>query len=489
MTIPPQVRADTPQLGVNIQLIGPAAGLDVSSLIIGDPELERTLDGPTVLTLELSDPDRYLLQNGVVDTRNGTGLDGIRLEQAALSINDRSLTLTFEDAIVRALKRRRDPKVWAAGTLTRAQLAKALAAEAGVRIDVDPEKRGPIADAVTRNMTSKATEGGERGARSYVADPRAEDSSWSLLGSLASDVDWRCCSDGERILFGSDAWLMARQPAIPLAERENGVVSITAELDDDQAAARASVTVDVDLWAIPPGQAVTLTRMGPANGTWLVESFTRPLLRKRGKVQLIRQRLSLVEPVKPPEGMTGDAGELDYLDDALDGYGAGYGYGLTAPSASERRGERENGAALAKFLEFALAQSGKPYKLSASGPDRFDCSGLVQQAAKAAGLNFPKPVTEQVSRIRRGQGTIISVQQALATRGALLFRDRPGGGNGGGNHIAISLGDGNRTVEARGAFYGCGVFGNAAARQWDGGAVLNFTRQDTGVSSGRIGGR
>ena len=480
MSIPAQVRADTPALGVDLQLIGPAEGLDVSSLVIGSPELQRTLDGPTVLTIELTDPDRYLLQNGVVDSRNFTGVDGVRLEQAALSIRERSLVLTFEDAIVRALKRRRDPKVWAAGTLTRQQLAKALAAEAGVAIDVDPEKRGPIADAVTRNMTSKASASGVTGQRDYTADPTSDDTSWSLLGSLASDIDWRCCSDGERILFGSDAWLMARQPAIPLAERESGVVSITAELDDDQAANRASVTVDVDLWAIPPGQAVSLTRMGPADGDWLVESFRRPLrVRKRGTVDLIRARVSLVEPVKPPEGATGDAGELDYLDDP---------YTIATPSTSARAAERANGTPLGKFMDYALAAVGRGYVLGANGPNAYDCSGLVQQAARAAGLNFPKPVIEQVGRIRRGQGRLISVKEALMTRGALLYRATPGGSNGNGNHIAISLGDGNRTVEARGKAYGTGIFGNAAGRQWDGGFIIDFSRQVNAVGSGQIGG-
>lgn len=484
MSIPAQVRADTPQLGVNLQLIGPAEGLDVSSLVIGRPLFERTLDGPTVLTVELADEHRTLLSSGAFDSRNFTGLSGVRLEQAALSIGEASVTLTFEDALVRALKRAKTPKVWAAGTLTRQQLAQALAAEVGVAIDVDPEKRGPIADAVTRNMTSKATEGGEVGQRTYTAVKDGDESSWSLLGSLASDVDWRCCSDGERILFGSDAWLMARQPALELVERQGPVIAITAELDDDQASSRASVRVHTELWAIPPGQSVSLPKaMGLASGTWLVETFTRPLRETEGTVKLIRQRSSLIEPVAPPAGSTGDAGELDYLTDALGGYGG------TAPSTSARALERANSGPLERFMVYALAQQGKPYKLSASGPDRFDCSGLVQQAAKAAGLNLPKPVTEQVSRLRRGQGRMISTQEALRTRGALLYRSKPNGGNGNGNHIAISMGDGFRTMEARGAAYGCGIFGNAAGRQWDGGAVIDFSRQDTGVSTGRIGGR
>jgi hypothetical protein len=61
----------------------------------------------------------------------------------------------------------------------------------------------------------------------------------------------------------------------------------------------------------------------------------------------------------------------------------------------------------------------------------------------------------------RQKGTQISVDQALRTRGALLFR--PG-------HVAISLGDG-RTIEARGRNYGVNIF-PANGRGWTAGALI-----------------
>jgi hypothetical protein len=65
----------------------------------------------------------------------------------------------------------------------------------------------------------------------------------------------------------------------------------------------------------------------------------------------------------------------------------------------------------------------------------------------------------------------MTVQQALHTPGALLFHfghepknlgDIPADG-----HVAISLGDGVHTIEARGHAYGTNVFDNASGRSFN----------------------
>ncbi|MFG1700806.1 NlpC/P60 family protein [Nonomuraea sp. NPDC049309] len=45
---------------------------------------------------------------------------------------------------------------------------------------------------------------------------------------------------------------------------------------------------------------------------------------------------------------------------------------------------------VAKILEYALAQRGKPYLWGGTGPDAFDCSGVVYAAYRAAGLSIPR---------------------------------------------------------------------------------------------------
>jgi cell wall-associated NlpC family hydrolase len=45
---------------------------------------------------------------------------------------------------------------------------------------------------------------------------------------------------------------------------------------------------------------------------------------------------------------------------------------------------------VAKILEYALAQRGKPYLWGGTGPDAFDCSGVIYAAYKEAGLLIPR---------------------------------------------------------------------------------------------------
>jgi cell wall-associated NlpC family hydrolase len=119
------------------------------------------------------------------------------------------------------------------------------------------------------------------------------------------------------------------------------------------------------------------------------------------------------------------------------------------------------------FLATALAQKGKPYVYGATAqtsdpdPKAFDCSELTKWAAARVGADIPDGATAQYLYLRDHSATM-SVDQALHTPGALLFHfghepknlgDIPADG-----HVAISLGDGVHTIEARGHKYGTGVF-------------------------------
>jgi hypothetical protein len=103
-----------------------------------------------------------------------------------------------------------------------------------------------------------------------------------------------------------------------------------------------------------------------------------------------------------------------------------------------------NGSA-SDFVRIAMSQVGKEYIFGAeanpndSNPRAFDCSELVEWAVKRAGGNIVDGAANQFNYCKQ-HGTVISVQQALRTPGALLFYRNLG-------HVMISLGDG-RVVEA-----------------------------------------
>lgn len=104
------------------------------------------------------------------------------------------------------------------------------------------------------------------------------------------------------------------------------------------------------------------------------------------------------------------------------------------------------------FVDAAMDQFGDPYVFGtdAEGPDptQFDCSKLTQWAAEQVGVDIPRTAQGQYLELKAHSATI-SVEEALHTRGALLFYfpyEPSGGPRPPGAHVAISLGDG-RTVE------------------------------------------
>ena len=78
---------------------------------------------------------------------------------------------------------------------------------------------------------------------------------------------------------------------------------------------------------------------------------------------------------------------------------------------------------MAKVLAYACAQLGDPYRWGASGPARFDCSGLTMTAWKQAGVSLPHNAAMQST-----YGTRVALD-ALRP-GDLVFFYSPIGHNG-----------------------------------------------------------
>ncbi|MFJ9582872.1 C40 family peptidase [Streptomyces acidicola] len=83
----------------------------------------------------------------------------------------------------------------------------------------------------------------------------------------------------------------------------------------------------------------------------------------------------------------------------------------------------------AKVLAFARAQIGKPYVWGATGPDSYDCSGLTQDAWKAAGVDLPRTTYDQVNA-----GKTVSVADAKPGDLVFFYDDI--------THVGIYIGNG-----------------------------------------------
>ncbi|HEX2130193.1 MAG TPA: C40 family peptidase [Actinophytocola sp.] len=115
--------------------------------------------------------------------------------------------------------------------------------------------------------------------------------------------------------------------------------------------------------------------------------------------------------------------------------GCGQGTGMLLPPPTEAAGEA---------IRFALAQQGKPYQWGAltTHQNSFDCSSLMLQAYREAGITLPR-----VSRQQYQAGAMLPVEQAKP--GDLLFwaYDTSNPVNTI-HHVAMYLGDG-KMVEAQ----------------------------------------
>lgn len=58
-------------------------------------------------------------------------------------------------------------------------------------------------------------------------------------------------------------------------------------------------------------------------------------------------------------------------------------------------GDSSRDQKVATVLKYAKAQLGKPYKLGATGPGSFDCSGLTQSSYKQVGITIARKSTSQ----------------------------------------------------------------------------------------------
>jgi cell wall-associated NlpC family hydrolase len=102
-------------------------------------------------------------------------------------------------------------------------------------------------------------------------------------------------------------------------------------------------------------------------------------------------------------------------------------------TASLTSGGTGGGSAQAQAaVAYARAQIGKPYVYGATGPNSFDCSGLVQAAYKAAGVSLPRTTYQQIL-----VGS--PVGKTALTIGDLVFPDV--------GHVQIYSGNGN-VIEA-----------------------------------------
>ena len=107
-------------------------------------------------------------------------------------------------------------------------------------------------------------------------------------------------------------------------------------------------------------------------------------------------------------------------------------YRMSLPCAIRAGGCRRPNGRAAIAVRAALSRLGRPYVWGATGPDQFDCSGLVQWAYAQAGIHLDRTTYQQIN-----DG--IPVPRSQVRPGDLVF---PHAG-----HVQLAIGN-NLVVEA-----------------------------------------
>ncbi|MCX5060888.1 MULTISPECIES: C40 family peptidase [unclassified Streptomyces] len=106
--------------------------------------------------------------------------------------------------------------------------------------------------------------------------------------------------------------------------------------------------------------------------------------------------------------------------------GPGTRVGLETPGSATAEAP---GSRAAAAVSYAYAKLGSPYVWGATGPDSFDCSGLVQAAYRSAGISLPRTTYAQIGSGRR-------VSRSELAPGDLVFF------YSGISHVGIYVGNG-----------------------------------------------
>ena len=139
--------------------------------------------------------------------------------------------------------------------------------------------------------------------------------SWTCLQRIAGDYGYRCFAVDNAIYYLSDESLMGSRPRMTLSEDAAGVDWIDWEWSPRKAVNQTTVSCRAAAWQAPPGSVVVLEECGPADGRWLVSSFSRSRFSPQASIEL-RRGTELLRPKIPTEtveqptrGGSGGSGE------------------------------------------------------------------------------------------------------------------------------------------------------------------------------------
>lgn len=396
-----------------IYLLGTKFNTEVRQGIIR-AEFSASTDQTSQISMTIIDRGFKLLKAGMIADHMRTDFIGFWMEIASIGTGDsggaETLELRMRPKGVRALMERTGSYV-----VHNASPTQFLAAECkAVGLGFKGQSSG------LRNQVSRDVPVGD-------VEGQRPPSSWTTFQRLAQELGYLMFEFKNVVYFGKPSWLIKNtgSPVVTRYAPGKSAIDTTMTIpacsrsDDDPDGTRVSVVLPS--WRIPnigPGRLQRLVGVPTFDADYMVNSITFDMLQPNSVVTVDAQK-----PIDPKV----TSANQDQIP-------------LTSYPGTTRRGTKLAG----DFVAWALAQLGDKYifgveaPLSNPNPLAFDCSELVEWAAYQVGVYMPDGTFNQEPYLK-SKNAYISVASAKNIRGALLYTD---------GHVAISLGDGNTTIEA-----------------------------------------
>lgn len=229
--------------------------------------------------------------------------------------------------------------------------------------------------------------------KKYAFTRGNKESSWDCIKRLADEVKWRVFCVGGTIYFISDTELMKTSPTLDLSPGAPGVDDIDFDYDVGKPLSEATITAHAPAWGAPPGDVITLSGYGPADGRWLITDIDGSLHTDHATITI----KSPTSPLGEPAGSQSTSKK---------------GKGSTGGTSADVDAKTAKGIARIHVLN----SQHPPYRLGgghgafSDHPSTLDCSGAVSDVLHAMGLlNSPEASGPLESFGAAGKGKIWTI--------------------------------------------------------------------------------
>jgi hypothetical protein len=166
-----------------------------------------------------------------------------------------------------------------------------------------PNAGGKETSAADANNMANNTYGGTEDFVFYRGTPTQNDKvwkredNWACITRLAEEVGWRAFFISGVFYYLTDDDLYKMQPIATITESTDGVLGIGFDFDVGKYGATVDLQALVGRWLAPPGSVIVLQEMGPLDGRWLVNSFSRSLFNTQADISMSKRQPKLPEPI------------------------------------------------------------------------------------------------------------------------------------------------------------------------------------------------